>query len=57
MSLTENTDVFAFVSAKLRCHVLFEEISDPTKVDLYHVVAIENSESKKFFNLASHFVL
>ena len=57
MSLSENTDVFALISAKLKCQILFQETSDATKIGLYHGVAIEISESKKFLTSASHIFL
>ena len=55
MSLSENTDAFALVSTKLKYQILFQEISDATKIGLYYSVAIEISESKKSLNSASHF--
>ena len=57
MSLSENTDAFALVSAKLKCQILFQVISDAIKIGLYHAVAIEISERKKFLNSASLFFL
>ena len=55
MSLSENTDAFALVSTKLKYQILFQGISDATKIGLYYSVAIEISESKKSLNSASHF--
>ena len=57
MSLSENTDVFTLISAKLKCQILFQDTSDATKIGLYHAVATEISESKKFLNSASYFFL
>ena len=57
MSLSENNDAFALVSAKLKYQILFQGISDATKIGLYHALAIENSESEKFLNSAWHFFL
>ena len=54
MSLSENTDACPLISAKLKCQILFQGISEATKIGLYHAVAIETSESKKVFNSASH---
>ena len=56
MSLSENTDSFALASATLRCQVLFQGISDATKIGLYYAAAIENSKSKTFLHSASNFV-
>ena len=55
MSLSENNDAFAVVSAKLKYQILFQGISDATKIGLYHALAIENSESEKLLNSAWHF--
>ena len=57
MSLSENTDAFALLSAKLKCQTLFQGVPDATKIGVYHAAAIENSESKHFLNSASHFFL
>ena len=46
MSFSENTDVFVSVSAKLKCQILFQGISDATKVIIYHAVNIGISEKK-----------
>ena len=46
MSFTWNTDVFVSVSAKLKCKILFQGISDATKVDIYCAVTIRNLERK-----------
>ena len=54
-SLSENTDAFVLVSAKLKCQILFQGIFDATKIDLYHAITKENSESGKLLNTASHF--
>ena len=55
--MSENTDAFALVSAKLKCQIVFQGIPDATKIGLCHAVVIVNSESKKFLHSASHFVL
>ena len=52
MSLSENNDAFALVSAKLKYQILFQGISNATKIGLNHALAIENSDSEKFLNSA-----
>ena len=52
MSFSQDTDALVLVSAKLRCQILFKGISDATKIGIYHAVAIENSEGKKFLKFA-----
>ena len=34
MSFNQNTDIFVSVSAKLKCQILFQGISDATKIDI-----------------------
>ena len=46
MSFSENTDAFVLVSAKLKCQILFQGISDATKIGIYHAVTVENLEKK-----------
>ena len=57
MSLSENTDAFALLSAKLKGQILFQGVPDATKIGIYHAATIENSESKNFLTSASHFFL
>ena len=45
MSFSENTDAFVLVSAKLKCQILFQGISDAT-IGIYHAVTVENLEKK-----------
>ena len=46
MSFSQNTDVFVSVFAKLMLQILFQGISDATKIVIYHAVTIGNSEEK-----------
>ena len=46
MSFNQNTDVFVSVSVNLKCQILLQGISDVTKIDIYYVVTIGNSEKK-----------
>ena len=49
MTFRSNTDIFVSVSAKLKCQILFQGISDAIKIDIYHSVTIGNFEKKSFF--------
>ena len=46
MSFSQNTDVFVSVFAKLRFQILFQGISDATKIVIYHAVTIEIQRKK-----------
>ena len=46
MSFSQNIDVFLSVSVKLKCQILFQVISDATKIVLYQAVTIGNPEKK-----------
>ena len=45
-SFTENTDVFVFFPAKLKCQILLQEICDATNIAIYYAVTIEKPEKK-----------
>ena len=46
MSFSYNTDDFALVSAKFKCQILFQRISDATNMVIYHAITIEKLDRK-----------
>ena len=46
MNFSWNLNVFVSVSAKLKCQILFQGISDASKIDIYPATTNGNSEKK-----------
>ena len=57
MSFSLNFNNFFLASAKFKCEILFQGISDTTNMVIHHAVTIEKSEKKKFLYSVSHFHL